>query len=228
MRCVVGVVLALGLAAASASAHPTAAGAVCKPGLKSALVGGLSACLKTGQTCSARFLHDYLRAGFACESGRLRNEVRSAPPAGTSEGNPVPLGHPASLGNGWILIVTAVNTDATTAILAADPANKPPPAGLQDVLVSITATYTGSGSSHLTPGSTLHAVGASGVRHSSADSFCGTLPDPNLDGDNPLVYKGNTVSGYAACFMVAPADVPSLELYYQQPLSSTQVWFSLH
>jgi hypothetical protein len=94
-------------------------------------------------------------------------------------------------------------------------------------MITVTATYTGPGSSHLTPDTSFRAVGASNVDHSTSNSFCGELPPPNLDLTNPLAFNGGTESGYAACWMVTTADIASLEMYYQPLLSTTQVWFAL-
>ena len=74
----------------------------------------------------------------------------------------------------------------------------------------------------------LRKIGPSGFAHSSSNSFCGTLPSPNLDLTNPLVFGGGTITGYAACWMVSKADVPSLEMYFQPLLGGAQVWFALH
>ncbi len=226
----------LGFVAANASAVRGARAAThvaCKVGYKRAVVAGASTCLKAGQTCSAKRRADYTRAGFTCTNGRLKvsaaalGTTRLASSPGGSRATAVPLGKPGVLGNGWTVTVTGVNTDAANAILAADPANNAPLPGTQYVLVAVSATYVGEGSSHLTPGTSFHAVGASGVAHSTSNSFCGKLPSPNLDIDNPLTLKGKTITGYAACWMVSAADVPTLAMYWQPLLSTDQVWFAL-
>jgi hypothetical protein len=229
-------VLSSAAAGAASSARPflaTTATARCTAGAKPALVGGTFTCLKAGMTCSLSHQDDYGRSGFLCRSGRLRAKPAPSPKlaptgAGSSRADPVVLGKPGSLGNGWSVTVTAVNPDATSAILAADPTNKPPLDGFQYVLVSVSATYNGAGSSHLTPATSFHAMGASGYPHSTSNSYCGTLPAPSLDAANPLVFKGGTISGYAACWMVSKGDISSLELYYQPLFGTTQVWFALH
>jgi hypothetical protein len=227
------VLCGLGVATASAKPPATVVTARCVGGAKLGRVGGVYTCLKVGQPCSARHQGDYGRLGFLCRGGRLHAKVvvvKAAPPAsvGSTRADPIPLGKPGDLPTGWSLTVTAVNPDATSAMLAADPANKPPLDGFQYVLVSVSATYNGAGSSHLTPASTLHAIGPSGFAHSTANSYCGTLPSPSLDALNPLVFKGGTIAGYATCWMVAKADVAALEMYWQPLLGGTQVWFALH
>jgi hypothetical protein len=224
------------LAGAAVAGRPllvSATSARCADGSKPGVVGGAFTCLKVGQTCVMRRQADYARSGLLCRSGRLRaktatttvTQPTSGP--GSSRSDPVPLGKPGALGNGWMLTVTGVNADAAGAVLAADPNNKPPLEGFQYVLVSVSATYAGSGSSHLTPATTFRAIGVSGFAHSSSNSFCGTLPSPNLDLTNPLVFGGGTIAGYAACWMVSKGDVPSLEMYYQPLLGGPQVWFAL-
>jgi hypothetical protein len=190
---------------------------------------------RIGAACSPKLAADYRRAGFVCVKGRLARLPASKtvtatrqPPLAGSRTNPIPLNSPGSLGNGWTLTVTSVNPDATSAILAADPANAAPVAGNRYVLVTVTAAYNGPGSSHLTPATGFRAMGASNVEHTTSNSFCGELPPPNLDLTNPLVQSGGSVSGYAACWMVSAAEVPKLELYYQPLLATSAVWFALH
>lgn len=232
--------LAAILCATAAWAHGAerdARALTCKAGATLVRVGGKPTCLASGQACSAKLQADYRRAGLVCWNGRLKRSsaaaktattTRESPAAAGTRANPIPLNTPGNLGNGWTLTITSVNSDATAAILAADPANASPLPGYRYVLVTVTASYNGAGSSHLSPAASLHAVGASNVEHSTANSFCGELPPPNLDLTNPLVLSGGSESGYAACWMVSAAEIASLEMYHQQPLTTTQVWFALH
>jgi hypothetical protein len=235
-----GSAFAAGLLGSAASAHPldlTAPALSCKAGAKLARIDGKFTCLNPGEACSAKQQADYKLATLVCRRGHLQ-KIPAAPKTvtttkqsslpGGSRTNPVPLGKPGSLGNGWTLTITSVNPDATSAILAADPTNTAPLPGFHYVTVTVTATYGGPGSSHLTPSTSFRAVGASNVEHSTSNSFCGELPQPNLDLTNPLLYSGGTESGYAACWIVSTADVASLEMYYQPLLSTTAVWFALH
>jgi hypothetical protein len=225
------------LAVAGASAHRLAPGLTCKAGARLAHVGHKLACLKVGQACSVKQQSDYRTVTLVCRRGHLQRisdatktittTKQSALP-GSSRANPVPLGKPGSLGNGWTLTITYVNPAATSAILAANPANTAPLQGFQYVLVAVTVAYGGPGNSHLTPGTSLRAVGASGVDYSTSNSFCGQLPPPDLDATNPNVPSGGSESGYVACWMVAAADVASLTMYYRPLLATTQVWFALH
>jgi hypothetical protein len=229
----VGLIAALSIGTGLVSANrgaEAAAKITCSSGFKRAVVGGRFMCIKAGQRCVARYRADYARSGLTCRSGRLRKATASIAPAsqrGDSRTNPVPLGQPGRLGSGWTVTVTGVQADATEALLAADPGNKPPSPGFQYVLVSVTARYDGAGSSHLSSYSSFRALGTAGFAYSSFNSFCGTLPAPNLDLDNPLVFSGGTISGYAVCWRVPKEDVSSLVMYYQPLLGKTQLWFAL-
>jgi hypothetical protein len=235
-----GSTLAACLISSTASGHAVeraTSSLTCKTGSKPARVAGKPTCLTVGQSCSATLRAAYARAALVCHEGRLTKlpaapktltTSRQSSPPGSSRAYPIPLDTPGNLGNGWTLTITSVNTDAVSAILAADAANAAPLQNFHYVLITVTATYNGPGSSHLTPATSFRAVGASNVEHTTSNSFCGDLPQPNLDLTNPLVVSGQSESGYASCWMVSTADVASLEMYYQPLLSTTQVWFALH
>jgi Divergent InlB B-repeat domain len=148
-------------------------------------------------------------------------------PIGT-RANPIPFGQPAPLGNGWTLRVTQYYPDATAMVLAANPFNDPPPAGSLYVMVAVSGTYNGAGSSHLDSGFTLRAVGAANVAYTTFTNSCGVLPAPNLDLDDPEVFSGGTVSGNAACWTVPSSDVSSLVMFSNPLSTSIQVFFALH
>jgi hypothetical protein len=132
------------------------------------------------------------------------------------------------MGNGWTLKVTEFFPDATSLVLAANQFNDPPPAGFQFVMVSVSATWNGKGSSHLDSGYALRAVGASNVAYTTFSShYCGVLPDPNLQLDDPQVFTGGTVSGHGACWVVRSSDVPSLVMFTSPFLVSKEVFFAL-
>jgi hypothetical protein len=123
--------------------------------------------------------------------------------------------------------VTDVYANATSAVLFANMFNTPPPAGYQDYMIAVSATYTGSGSSHLDSGFSMRAVGASNIGYTTFDNSCGALPDPNLYGDEPEVFTGGTVSGNAACWQVSSSDASSLVMYVTPLSVDTVTWFAL-
>ena len=152
----------------------------------------------------------------------------SSPPPGALRENPIPLGQPGAVGNGWTVAVTNVYPDATAAVLAANPYNDAPAAGNQFFMIAVTATYSGSGSSHLDSGFSMRAVGASNVAYTTFDNSCGVLPDPDLYLDDPEVFTGGTVSGNAACWQIRSSDASSLVMFFKPYLSDTASWFALH
>jgi hypothetical protein len=121
-----------------------------------------------------------------------------------------------------------VHPEATAAVLAANQFNTPPPAGSQDVMVAVSATYNGSDSSHLDSRYALRAVGAANVAYTTFYNSCGVLPEPNLEFTDPEVFTGGTVSGNAACWVVPSSDVSSLVMYTAPVGTSQQVFFALH
>ena len=143
--------------------------------------------------------------------------------------NPVPLGQPFAVGNGWTITVTQVFRDATQMVLAANQFNDPPAAGSQFFMIGVSATYSGSGSSRLDSGFRMRAVGASAVVYTTFQNGCGVLPDPNLRIDDPEVFTGGTVSGNAACWEIRSSDATSLVMFYETGVAGTtrRVWFRL-
>jgi hypothetical protein len=133
------------------------------------------------------------------------------------------------IGDGWTVTVTQVIADATQQVLAANIFNDPPPAGYQDFMIAISATFNGTGSSNLDSGFTFRAVGASNVAYTTFnDPTCGVLPDPDLDLNDPQVFPGGTVSGNAACWVVKSSDAGSLVMFAHRFLADQDVFFSLH
>jgi hypothetical protein len=95
-------------------------------------------------------------------------------------------------------------------------------------MVAASATYNGSGSSHLDSGFALRAVGAANVAYTTfGTNSCGVLPDPDLYLDDPEVFPGGTVSGNAACWVVPSSDVGSLVMFTEPIDTSQQVFFAL-
>ena len=155
------------------------------------------------------------------------------PPPGSSQDNPAPIGTAVAISigdapGGWTLKVNSVTPDASDQVMAADPDNIPPAPDNQDFMVSVTATYTGTGSvdaGALPDG--LNLVDASSTPYqSAAQDGCGVLPDPDLVlvTTDLTVSSGATVTGNI-CWSVSTDDVSSLEMYNDQ---TAPVWFALH
>jgi hypothetical protein len=149
------------------------------------------------------------------------------PPLGSSRSNPFPLGTAGSLGNGWTLTITGTYPDAWAQIQAANQFNDPPAAGNQFFMIAVSATYNGPGSSRLDSSFGARAVGASNVAYTTFDNSCGVLPEPNLQLDDPQVFTGGTVTGYAACWHIRSSDAGSLVMFFDPLLSDQVTWFAL-
>ena len=124
--------------------------------------------------------------------------------------------------------VNSVTPDATQQVLDANEFNDPPAPGDQFFMVSITATYTGSGSADAGDViDELDAVGASNVSYTQGlENNCGVLPDPDflLAYSGVNVFTGGSVTGNI-CWSVQSSDAASLEMYNNQ---TPPVWFALH
>lgn len=151
-----------------------------------------------------------------------------SPKPGETRDNPIPLGRPGALGNGWVVRVTAVHPDATAEILAADPDNEAPAPGKQFFMVAVSATYTGEGSSRLEPDLTFLAVGEANVAYTTYDDSCGELPEPSLPASDQEVFTGGTIAGNAACWQIPSSDAASLVMYSDPLLAAGErVFFAL-
>src|SRR5918998_6954862 len=71
MRCRLGLLLALSLAAATAALPAAPAAAAKKQRCERAWVNGKETCLRAGQRCRARHNRDYLVKGFECRRRKL-------------------------------------------------------------------------------------------------------------------------------------------------------------
>jgi hypothetical protein len=153
----------------------------------------------------------------------------TSPPAsevGTRE-NPVALGQQAEIDD-WLVRVDQVVANANKQIAKANMFNDPPSPGHQYFMISATAKYLGAGSDHLDSSYSMRAVGDLAVEYTTFENDCGVLPEPNLSLDDPTVYTGGVVSGWAACWEIDSNDATSLEMVMKPLLSSEEVWFALH
>jgi hypothetical protein len=148
------------------------------------------------------------RYGF--DASQLPREA--LPPAAATTGSirerPVPRGFAADGGDGWRIGVLDVVTNANEAIRAANPANPPPPAGRQYVIVRLRVTRTGETPQSFT--GALQVVGASNTVSSSLSRSCGDVPDPLPTTE---VAPNARIEGNL-CWSVPAADVASLALFY--------------
>jgi hypothetical protein len=122
--------------------------------------------------------------------------------------NPVPLGQPADVGEGWTAVVNSVNLKANEAVAAANPINRPPVEGSVYVVANVTVTYNGDAASDKT-GVRFQALGAASntVMDSGGSSYA-VAPDPSCIGVTE-VFKGGSLTGNVV-FEVPTADIDSV------------------
>jgi hypothetical protein len=138
--------------------------------------------------------------------------------------HPTPFGAPYDIGRGWSVKIVSILPDATQRILTWDSSNNPPKRGRQFYMVNFQAKRTGKKPGYLHATFYMHAVGAGGVGYSIDKDSCGSIPDPDLEVDDPLVFHNTTIKGNI-CWQVRSTDAGKL-LMFTAP--GKQVYFALH
>jgi hypothetical protein len=139
---------------------------------------------------------------------------------GTRE-NPVPIGTPADIGDGWTLTVNEVTLDATALVTGENQFNDPPPEGSVYVMINITTAYNGPEDKAL-DFFTVSGVTSSNVELNTYDSFV-VAPDA-YDG-LAEVFAGGSKSGNIVLTVLA-GEVQSLVLYTSAGFSGDDVYFA--
>jgi len=137
--------------------------------------------------------------------------------------NPIPIGVLHDIGRGWSMKVTSVLPNATARILQYDRTNNPPKAGRQFFMVTVSAKRTGKTAGYLHAGYYLRSIGAAGIEWTTFDNSCGSIPDPDLETDDPRIFHNTTVSGNV-CWSVPTSDAPKLVLVTSP---GKQIYFAL-
>lgn len=134
--------------------------------------------------------------------------------------NPVPIGTPADIGDGWTLVVNSLNLDATAEVTAENMFNDPPPDGSVYVLINITATYNGP-DEKATPLIWISGVTSANVEIDPLSSFV-VAPDEFQMNE---VFAGGSVTGNVV-LTVPSAEVASLVLYTSAGFLNDDVYFA--
>jgi hypothetical protein len=202
------------------------------------LVGILAGCGKsdsTASTTAARTAQTTLTAASSVTSAAATSTSKPtgttvsaptatpAPKAGTSRTAPAAVGTALTVGD-WSIVVNGSTPNATQQVLARNQFNKPPAAGEQFFVVSISATYSGSDEpAQFFSDVTLKAVGASSVAYDS-QSDCGIVPDEFDEFKD--TFKGGTLTGNV-CWSVKSTDASSLVMYGTQFPGKGTAWWAL-
>jgi hypothetical protein len=143
-------------------------------------------------------------------------------PNGATRERPLPRGYAAEGGDGWRLGVSEFTPNANEVVRAANPANPPPAAGRQYVLVRLSVgrlvapaqAFTGT-LQLLGPGNAVYAPS------SPASPTCGVIPDPL---PTTAVAPGTRIGGNV-CWSVPTSEVGALLLRYT---TTTNPPFPIH
>jgi hypothetical protein len=136
---------------------------------------------------------------------------------------PVPLGAPGNLVDGWQLVVQGISPDAYQGIKAEVPQAVAPAADQRDFIVRTQATYIGPGTGVF--GSARLALYSSATQqtYDQTKNSCGAIPDALAP---TVVTQGSVVRGNV-CFVVRASDVGSLMAFDDQSNPNDRVYFAL-
>jgi len=136
---------------------------------------------------------------------------------------PLPLGAPGNLVDGWQLVIQGVTPDAYTGIKAEIPLANAPASDQRDYVVRAQATYLGQGTGVF--GSVRVALysTATSLTYDQVSNSCGPIPDPLTPN---VVTQGQAERGNI-CFVVRAGDIGSLVAFDNQPNASDRVYFAL-
>lgn len=149
------------------------------------------------------------------------NEPASA--LGTRE-NPIPMGTSVNLGDGWVITVLSVTTDAIGQILQENQFNDRPTAGNQFFMARVRASYDGAGSDTFGGSYRLRAVGPSGIGYSTFENSAGVIPNP-LPGSE--VFSGGSIEGNIA-WQIKSSDAGSLVMYDSSSNKEGRLYMALY
>lgn len=135
---------------------------------------------------------------------------------------PLPLGAPGLLADGWQFVVTGVTPDAWTGIHNAIPSSISPATDQRDFMIRVQATYQGQGTGVFSS-MRLALISTVQTSYDQLHNNCGIVPDmvpPNL------VTPGGVIRGNI-CFTVRAADIDALVLFDNQSNDSDKLYFAL-
>jgi hypothetical protein len=145
--------------------------------------------------------------------------------AGTRE-DPIPMGTPVDLGDGWQVTVLSVLPDATNAVLQENQFNDPPAQGNQFFLARVRFAYLGEGSASPNANFRLRAVGPESIGYSTFENSAGVIPDEIA---NSELFTGGSVEGNVG-WEIKSSDASSLVMY-DSPLfgdNTNRIYIALH
>ena len=137
--------------------------------------------------------------------------------------NPVPIGVPADMGDGWTVTVNSVDLNANEELVGGSMFNDEPPAGSVYILINVTATYNGS-DDKATPFMYMSGVTSSNLEIDGLDNF--VLAPDSFDSISDVFAGGSETGDFALTVPIAELD--SLVLYTNLGFIGDDVFFSAH
>ncbi len=133
--------------------------------------------------------------------------------------DPIPLGTPADVGEGWTLTVTSPAVDLTDVVAAENQFNAPPPDGFRFVGIDVEYRFDGAGAASAFEVSTEMV----GDRNVQLAKGCGVIPDPvDTFAD---VFAGGSIAG-GLCYVAPIGDLGTLVLYTSTVFGEAPMFFS--
>jgi hypothetical protein len=173
-----------------------------------------------------RVVHGKKKRVRVCRRGKPKPAptAPSGRPEPGTQTDPIALGAPAQVDQGWRVTVLTADANRTEEILDAqrgDPDSPPEPLpdGYQFLLARVTVTRTGADAASFSPYS-LELRAASGQ---SYEDSCGTLLDWLAADD---LGEGQSATG-DVCWKIASADVGKVLMRYVDPFTGRATYFSL-
>jgi len=226
------IICAVALLVGTATALASQSAVVLHPGQSKKVGRSTVACTTGRRSRAAKRIVLSVGSQMKVDGILVRCASASTTTAKGTRTSPVPIGTagtapgaPSSPEASWTITVRSVNTNAWTAVEAANMFNDPPPSGSVDVMVSLKVAFTGT-----QPGDTLDltpfldAIGASGVSYGPTQD-CGVLPSPS-DFDYGTLSPGAAFN-LNYCWQVAQSDVRSLEMVWAGGSAPGPFW-ALH
>lgn len=119
------------------------------------------------------------------------------PPAGVglSRENPVPMGQPFLVPEGWEITILQFIPDATQIVLDENMFNDPPAPGRRYSIVRVRMKNVSAGNpADPDAGFALRMVGSQNIGYSTFEESCGVIPD-DIDWKSDDIFQGGTVEG---------------------------------
>jgi hypothetical protein len=156
-------------------------------------------------------------------------DLPPAPPAGfgLSRSNPVPMGQPFLVPEGWEITILEFIADATQIVLDENMFNDPPAPGRRYSIVRVRMKNVSAGNpADPDAGFALRMVGSQNIGYSTFRESCGVIPD-DIDFKSGDIFAGGIIEGNV-CYQTAigETDFTIFTNFFLSPDENTR-WFEV-